>query len=97
MAGRRLTDAWGDRWDARQDGTVAEQNERGPIHFRHQSGREVSAEAPAPLDAMTDDDLLLVLDDALESSSWHRSATRGIDAKADLEGYTNPDRRPGVD
>ncbi len=49
MAGRQLTDAWGDRWDARQEGAQRD------------------------------------------------SATRGIDAKADPEGYANPPERPGVD
>lgn len=50
MAGRQLTDAWGDRWDARQEG-----------------------------------------------AQWDRSATSGIDAKADTDGYVNPPERPGVD
>ena len=46
---------------------------------------------------ITDADLLLVLDEALRRAQWDRSATSGIDAKADADGYVNPPERPGVD
>ena len=98
MAERQLTDAWGDRWDVFQDGTIEDDEPpSGPLHFRHQSGRTFDVPADEPLDALTEDELLERLESEISRTGLDRSVLRGIDAKQDSEGYTNPLDRPGVD
>lgn len=96
MARRILTDAWGDRWDVEQEGMINSPDpEHGPIHFRHQGGRRVTVPADGPMDALSGEELLRRLEVQLENEGDRRPVTRGIDAKQDPEGYTDPDAESG--
>jgi hypothetical protein len=94
MSHRQFTDAWGDRWDAVQDDANPE-NGALAIHFRHQSGRTVSAPSLASLDSLTTRDLLALLETVRLRAGVQRSVVDGHDSKIDPEGYTNPE--PGTD
>jgi hypothetical protein len=81
MPERTLTDEHGDRWDVRQG--------NGELVFRHQSGRELSVESTAPLDAISSDRLLGLLNDMrTEDGERGVGERRGRDRPLDPEGYT---------
>jgi hypothetical protein len=91
MARRTLTDAWGDRWDVEQEVRSGPVPVFGPFHFRHQTGWRVIILADRPMNALTGPELLLRLETQLERDGQFHSVTRGIDIKADPDGYTSLD------
>lgn len=91
MARRTLTDAWGDRWDVEQEIVSGPVPVLGPLHFRHQTGVRVIISADRPMNALSATDLLRRLEAQLERDGQFHSVTRGIDIKADPDGYTSLD------
>jgi hypothetical protein len=81
MAERIVTDEHGDRWDVRQGD--------GELVFRHQSGRKFSVESTAPLDAISSDRLLGLLNE-MRGAAGERNVgeRRGRERPLDPEGYT---------
>jgi hypothetical protein len=81
MPERIVTDSNGDRWDVRQP------LEGGDFSFRHQSGREFTAAADAPLDSLSNDALLARIDDALLEAGEDIVSAGGREQSLDPEGY----------
>jgi hypothetical protein len=79
MAERMVTDSRGQRWDVREEDRL--------LIFRHQSGRELSAAAVTPLDDLSTDELLAVLDDARRQEGLPPVGRGGLDVAFDDEGY----------
>ena len=79
MPERILTDSRGQRWD------VSEADRW--IIFRHQSGRELRADASRPLDQLSTDDLLHALDEARRQQGLPDVGHGELDVAFDQEGY----------
>lgn len=79
MPERMVTDSRGQRWDVRETAMG--------LVFRHQSGRELVGGAPAPLDELSTDDLLTVLDQVREEQGLPPAGHGGLDVAFDPEGY----------
>lgn len=79
MGERIVTDSRGQRWDVRQV-------ERAFI-FRHQSGRELRTVGDRPLDELSTDQLLAVLDAARQQEGLPAVGRGQLDVAFDEEGY----------
>jgi hypothetical protein len=81
MPQRIITDSRGQRWDVVQDG--ADEH----VVFRHQSGRELSVRLEGPMDALSSDELLDVLDGARRKEGLDEVGQGGFDVAFDPDGY----------
>lgn len=79
MPERIITDSRGQRWDVIQQGDAAV--------FRHQSGMELDAALPGPLDALSTEQLLAALDAARRKEGLEEVGRGGLDVSLDPEGY----------
>jgi hypothetical protein len=81
MSQRIITDSRGQRWD------VLQQPESKSVVFRHQSGRELTAELDGDMDALSSDALLHALDAARQKEGLDDVARGGLDVAFDPDGY----------
>lgn len=81
MPQRIITDARGQRWD------VIQQESRGDVVFRHQSGRELRAGLDASMDALSTEQLLEALDRASRDEGGDAVGHDGLDVSFDADGY----------
>ena len=81
MPERIITDSRGQRWD------VIQSESKHHTIFRHQSGRELSADPGRPIDELSTDELLDVLDAARREAGLDEVGHGGLDVSFDADGY----------